>query len=92
MDVIALGEEDDYYVKLSSGKEYWNIPGKLADRCMQPPHECPKKLKRLGSLKAIHSHTTRLRGKHGDRTVAGVSLGYEDEYSVRFTGRGRRIE
>ena len=33
MDVIALGEEDDYYVKLSSGKEYWNIPGKLADRC-----------------------------------------------------------
>ena len=33
VDVIALGEEDDYYVKLSSGKEYWNIPGKLADRC-----------------------------------------------------------
>ena len=32
VDVIALGEEDDYYVKLSSGKEYWNIPGKLADR------------------------------------------------------------
>ena len=31
---------------------------------------------------------SRLRGKHGDRTVAGVSLGYEDEYSVRFTGRG----
>ena len=35
---------------------------------------------------------SRLRGKHGDRTVAGVSLGYEDEYSVRFTGQGRRIE
>ena len=31
---------------------------------------------------------SRLRGKHGDRTVAGVSLGYEDEYSVRFTGQG----
>ena len=31
---------------------------------------------------------SRLRGKHGERTVAGVSLGYEDEYSVRFTGRG----
>ena len=30
---------------------------------------------------------TRLRGKHGERTVAGVSLGYEDEYSVRFTGQ-----
>ena len=29
-----------------------------------------------------------MRGKHGDRTVAGVSLGYEDEYSVRFTGQG----
>ena len=31
---------------------------------------------------------SRLRGKHGERTVAGVSLGYEDEYSVRFTGQG----
>ena len=37
-------------------------------------------------------HMNRLRGKHGERTVAGVSLGYEDEYSVRFTGRRRRIE
>ena len=35
---------------------------------------------------------SRLRGKHGERTVAGVSLGYEDEYSVRFTGQGRRSE
>ena len=34
---------------------------------------------------------SRLRGKHGDRTVAGVSLGYEDEYSVRFTGRGLQL-
>ena len=33
VDLIAMGEEDDYYVKLSNGKEYWNIPQKLADRC-----------------------------------------------------------
>ena len=26
-----------------------------------------------------------MRGKHGDRTIAGVSLGYDDEYNVRFT-------
>merc|ERR1712098_377556 len=26
-----------------------------------------------------------LRGKHSERTISGVSLGYDDEYSVRFT-------
>ena len=59
VDIMALGEEEDYYVKLSNGKEFWNIPSKLADR---------------------------LRGKHGEKTVAAVSLGYEDQYNVRFTG------
>ena len=44
-----------------TGKEFWNIPSRLADR---------------------------LRGKHAEKTVAGVSLGYEDQYNVRFTGRG----
>ena len=61
VDLIALGEEEDYYIKLSNGKEFWNIPSRLADR---------------------------LRGKHAEKTVAGVSLGYEDQYNVRFTGRG----
>ena len=60
MDLMALGEEEDYYIKLSNGKEFWNIPGRLADR---------------------------LRGKHAEKTVAGVSLGYEDQYNVRFTGK-----
>ena len=32
VDVIAMGEEDDYYVKLSNGREYWSIPNKLAER------------------------------------------------------------
>ena len=59
VDIMALGEEEDYYVKLSNGKEFWNIPSKLADR---------------------------LRGKHGEKTVATVSLGYEDQYNVRFSG------
>ena len=59
VDLMALGEEEDYYIKLSNGKEFWNIPSKLADR---------------------------LRGKHAEKTVAGVSLGYEDQYNVRFTG------
>jgi len=58
VDLMALGEEEDYYIKLSNGKEFWNIPGRLADR---------------------------LRGKHAEKTVAGVSLGYEDQYNVRFT-------
>ena len=60
VDLMALGEEEDYYIKLSNGKEFWNIPGRLADR---------------------------LRGKHAEKTVAGVSLGYEDQYNVRFTGK-----
>lgn len=58
VDIMALGEEEDYYVKFSNGKEFWNIPSKLADR---------------------------LRGKHGEKTVAAVSLGYEDQYNVRFS-------
>jgi len=58
VDVIAMGEEDDYYVKLSNGREYWSIPNRLAER---------------------------LRGKHSERTISGVSLGYDDEYSVRFS-------
>ena len=47
-----------------TGKEFWNIPSRLADR---------------------------LRGKHAEKTVAGVSLGYEDQYNVRFTGRERGL-
>ena len=62
VDVIAIGEEDDYYLKLSNSKEYWNIPSKLADR---------------------------LRGKHSSKTVASVSLGYDDEYSVKFSDGSR---
>ena len=62
VDVIAIGEEDDYYLKLSNSKEYWNIPSKLADR---------------------------LRGKHSHKTVASVSLGYDDEYSVKFSDGSR---
>ena len=60
VDLMALGEEEDYDIKLSNGKECWNMPGRLADR---------------------------LRGKHAEKTVAGVSLGYEDQYNVRFTGK-----
>ena len=31
----------------------------------------------------------RLRGKHSSKTVASVSLGYDDEYSVRFSDGSR---
>ena len=109
-EIVQLGtyNADSYFLQFTDGKQYWRkIPEELEDILEDTEHyvdaiamgEEDDYYVKLSNGKEYWNIpgrlADRLRGKHSDRTIAGVSLGYDDEYNVRFTGqyslRGKMI-
>ena len=99
-EIVQLSsyDADAYFIQFADGKQYWRkIPEELEDiledtRCyvdliaMGEEDDYYVKLSNGKEYWNIPQKLAdRLRGKHGNRTISGVSLGYDDEYSVRFT-------
>jgi len=99
-ELVSLGtfNPDSYFIQFADGKQYWRkIPEELEDILEDTQHyvdliamgEEDDYYIKLSNGKEYWNIpgrlADRLRGKHAERTIAGVTLGYDDEYSVRFT-------
>ena len=100
--VVSLGTDhpDSYFLQFADGKQHWRrLPGELED--ILEDTEYYVDIIALGVKDDYYvklSNGTehwympdelghRLQAKHSGRTLAGLSLGHENQYNVRFTGR-----